>query len=98
MISKKDIKHIANLSRLDLNKKKVKFYQKKIKEILGYVDKIKKADTKDVSPFKSITAQKNVFKNDKPKKRDEQDYKKLVSAAPDSEDGFIKTKPIFKKD
>ncbi len=97
MISKKDIKHIANLSRLDLNNKKIKLYQKKIKEILDYVDKIKKADTKDISPFKSIAAQKNIFKNDKPKKRDKKDYKKLVSAAPDSEDNFIKTKPIFKE-
>ncbi len=98
MISKKDIKHIATLSRIDLNDKDIKVYQKKIKDVLDYVKKIKKADIDGVSSFKSVSNNENVFKSDKPKSINKQESQSLVNSAPDNEDGFIKTKPIFKKE
>ncbi len=96
MISKEKIKYIAKLSRIHLTKKDIKKYQNRIEEILGYIKKIKKADTKNSKPFKGVVDSFDLRK-DKAYKKEGALTKKLVDQAPEKKDNLIKTKPIFKK-
>ena len=91
MISKEEVKHIAELARLELTEKEIEKMQKYLTEILDYFKLLKKIPkSKTQSPTKT---QNPNFRIDEVKDSDLAD--KLISAAPDKKDGYIKVKSIL---
>lgn len=94
MISKEEVEHIAKLARLELTEKEVEKMQKDLTEILGYFDLLKKAP-------KPKSVEGNKMGNLSATRKDEIRFKdnglaeKLVAAAPDKKDGYIKVKAIL---
>ena len=60
-LSKQDIKHIANLARLELSEKELDKYGKQLSDVLGYIDQLQEVDTKGVEPTAQVTGLTNVF-------------------------------------
>ncbi|MGF7185555.1 aspartyl-tRNA(Asn)/glutamyl-tRNA(Gln) amidotransferase subunit C [Desulfitispora alkaliphila] len=91
-ISKKDVEHVAILSRLELTETELEKYTTQLNDILGYVQKLEELDTSNVEPTAHVLPLKNVLRDDVVK--DSLDQDEAFRNAPDSENGFFKVPKI----
>ena len=66
-ISQEEVRYIAHLARLELNKEEEERFTEQLKEILTYVDKLREVNTKNIPPTSHLFPLKNVFREDKQK-------------------------------
>jgi aspartyl/glutamyl-tRNA(Asn/Gln) amidotransferase C subunit len=94
VISKEEVEHIAKLARLELTGKEVEKMQKDLSAILDYFNLLKSASAPLRQGYDE-TRKANVFRTDEaiPQKREVAE--KLIAAAPDKKDDYIKVKAIF---
>lgn len=93
-IDKSTVKHVAHLSRLELDEKELETYSRQLASILSYIDKLNEIDTKDVTPTShAIAGLKNVFRKDvlKPSLETEE----VLKNAPAKEGAFFKVPQII---
>ncbi len=81
-IKKEDIKHIANLSMLNLSDEEIEKYTKDMEQIVGFANKVNEIDTSstEISAFSNDNV--NVFRKDEVRKS--LDRELLLSNAPSS--------------
>jgi len=90
-----DVNHIAKLARLGLTEKEKKKFEKDLRNILEFVEKLKEVDTKNTEPTAQITGRQNITRPDEVKKTEEQQRKQILKNAPETKDGYIKVKAVF---
>ena len=95
MLSKKEIKHIAKLARLDLTDKELKLYGGQLSDILGYIDMLKEVDTTGVEPTAQVTGLVNALREDEVSVWDEKETEDALKEAPEMEDGQVKVKRVL---
>lgn len=95
MITKKEVKKIAKLSRLKLKTKELEELTKDLYVILDYVNKLKELNVEDVPMFFHPLNLKNVMREDKAEKLNIEMVKKVFNLAPEKEKGFFKTRKIL---
>ncbi|OKY78599.1 MAG: Asp-tRNAAsn/Glu-tRNAGln amidotransferase C subunit, GatC [Candidatus Methanohalarchaeum thermophilum] len=88
-ITEEDVKHIANLAKIDLDEVEIKKFKKQFNDILDYFNKIDEAETEGVEPTYHGLNLKNVTREDEVK--DELSQKEALENANESEDGFFKS-------
>ena len=64
-ISRDDVLHLAQLSKLELADSEIDGLQTDISNILGYVEQLSKLDTTGVEPTYQVTGLGNVWRDDK---------------------------------
>jgi len=64
LISDKDVKYIANLSRIHLDKDEISPLTKSLEDILHYIEKLEKIDTTNIKPTSHVFPLENVFRKD----------------------------------
>lgn len=81
-IKKEDIKHIANLSMLNLSDEEIEKYTKDMEQIVGFANKVNEIDTSstEISAFSNDNV--NIFRKDEVRKS--LDRELLLSNAPSS--------------
>jgi len=94
-ISKEEVKHIAELARLELTEIEAEKFQGELSSILKYIDKLQKVDTKGVEPTFQTTNLVNIFRDDVVQKERVFSQKEVLSNAPRKQAGYIKVKPVF---
>jgi aspartyl/glutamyl-tRNA(Asn/Gln) amidotransferase C subunit len=95
MVNKKEINHIAELARIELDKKHEEKIQKDMDSILDYVEKLKEVDISDVDAITHSIVMKNVTREDQVILADP-DTKNLIKEGFVSENGnFVKVKSVF---
>lgn len=96
MISKQEVQHIAKLARLSMTEQEEERFSKELSSILDYVEKLKQADVSKVEAISHPFEIENIVRKDEPREEAEKaDSRKLVEAAPESKNGYIKVKSIF---
>jgi len=94
MISKEEVQHIAGLARLELSEKEIEKMQKDLSEILDYFNLLK-----NVPEIEKISGENRevstVARKDEVISQNSEVAEKLVAAAPDKKDGYIKVKTIL---
>ncbi len=95
MISKDDIKKLAELARIHLTASEEEKLEKDLSNILGYVEKLKEVDISNVPEMTHATEAKNVFRTDEFR---EQDNVLLTEQFPESERGYLKVKGVFNRE
>jgi|Deesub1362B_J571_1020462.scaffolds.fasta_scaffold08948_2 aspartyl-tRNA(Asn)/glutamyl-tRNA(Gln) amidotransferase subunit C len=95
MISREEVRHIANLARIKLTPKEERKFQKELASILDYVEKLKKLDVSKIEPTTHAVWVENVLRKDQSFPADPKVREKMVEMAPDQEQGWIKTKAIL---
>jgi aspartyl-tRNA(Asn)/glutamyl-tRNA(Gln) amidotransferase subunit C len=92
MISKEEVLKIASLSRLELSETEIAKMQKDLSSILDYFNLLKKAP----KPAKSekVIAE-NILRKDEPRQAGDSLAAKIIEAAPDTKDGYIKVKQVL---
>jgi aspartyl-tRNA(Asn)/glutamyl-tRNA(Gln) amidotransferase subunit C len=92
MISKEEVLHIAKLARLELADREVEKMQKDLSAILDYFDLLKKAP----KPAKSeVAGDLSATRKDEILLKNPSVAQKIIAAAPDKKDDYIKVKAIF---
>ncbi|MDL1968022.1 MAG: Asp-tRNA(Asn)/Glu-tRNA(Gln) amidotransferase subunit GatC [Deltaproteobacteria bacterium] len=92
-ITKKEVVHVANLARLDLDEESIGKFAGQIDNILEYVDMLNRIETKGVTPTSHAIFLTNAFREDKVKEH--LDRNKALANAPEKEDGnFVVPKII----
>jgi aspartyl/glutamyl-tRNA(Asn/Gln) amidotransferase C subunit len=93
MISKEEVGHIAKLARLELTEKETEKIQKDLSAILDYFNLLKKAPKPKESV--KIAGDLSATRKDEAKPRDAGLAEKLIAAAPNKKDDYIKVKAIL---
>lgn len=91
-ITKKDVEHVALLSRLDLTEEEKEAYTKQLNSIIDYMNKINELDTEGVEPTAHVLPIYNVMREDEV--GESLDREKVLKNAPEKEDGQFKVPRI----
>ncbi len=82
MISKEEIKHIADLSMLNLTEEEIEKYTANMQDIVGFANKINEIDTAGVTESAFALDTYNVFRKDEVRESFDRDM--LLKNAPSS--------------
>jgi aspartyl-tRNA(Asn)/glutamyl-tRNA(Gln) amidotransferase subunit C len=94
MLSKEEVKHIAKLARLGISPEEEERFAKDLSSILDYIEKLKEVDVSGAEPACYAVLVENAFRKDEIKSGTASE--KILSQAPETKDGFLKVKSIFK--
>lgn len=64
-ISSKEVEYVANLARLDVTEKEKEKFTAQLNDILLYIDKLNKLDTRGTEPMSHAIGVTNAFREDK---------------------------------
>ena len=95
MINKQEIIHIANLARIGMSQKELKKIQKNMSSILNYFNLIKKVNVSQVNPTSHSVLVENIMREDEKKERNIDFANKLVEAAPQRKERYVKVKSVL---
>lgn len=94
MISKEEIKKLAELSRMAISKEEVEKLKPNFEDILEYVGKIDEVSVSE-EDFKKIGVPHNVLREDKNPHKSGEYTRDLIDQTPDREGNRIKVKKIL---
>ncbi len=86
-ITKETVKYVAHLARIELKPKELEKLSQQLKDIIGFIDKLKKLDVKNINPTSHILPIHNVFRDDSLRKSLSSD--KALENAPDRKGSFF---------
>jgi aspartyl-tRNA(Asn)/glutamyl-tRNA(Gln) amidotransferase subunit C len=86
-IDKQTVKYVAHLARIELQEKELEKISGQLQDILGFIDKLKKIDIKDISPTSHILPINNVLREDVP--QESLSSQKALMNAPQKEGSFF---------
>jgi aspartyl-tRNA(Asn)/glutamyl-tRNA(Gln) amidotransferase subunit C len=87
MISEEQVRHVADLARLELSAEEVERIGGQLGAILESIEKIGELDLADVSPTANPLNLTNVFRPDEPRR--ELPIEEALANAPEAEDGLF---------
>ncbi len=94
-ISAEQVKHIAELARIELTDQEKEKFSKELSSILDYVGQLNEVDAKNIEAIKQITGLENVARNDEPRIRNQELRKKILKQAPDRKGDYFKVPKIL---
>ena len=97
MVSKDEVKHIAQLARLGISPEEEEKFSHDLSEILDYMKKLQKINLNDVTPTSHSLSSENVFREDEVKVTSPDVVNHLINLSPSQKGRYIKVKPIFKE-
>ena len=93
-LTKKDVKHVATLSNLDLTNSEIDKFLPQLSNIIKFIGELSKVDTKKVNPTTQVTGLTNVYReNDTPNEESLTQDEALSNT--DSYNGFFKVPAIL---
>ncbi len=94
MLSNEQIKHIANLARLELTTEEETKYGEQLSAVLDYVDKLTEVDTADVLITSQTGGLVNAWREDEVKPWNEDEVKNALSQG-ENIGGQVKVKRVL---
>ena len=91
-ISKEEIRHIANLSMLNLTEEEVEKYTQDMQDILNFAETINNANTEGTGETMGALEIYNVLRKDEV--RESMDRDLLLQNAPEQDVGMFKVPPV----
>jgi len=93
-ITKKEVKKVAHLARLELNQNEINNHAEQLEKILDYIRQLEKIDTDDVPCTTRAIEVVNVFRKDE-KKKSNCNNEELLELGPSREDKYFKVPKII---
>lgn len=94
-LTNEDIKHIANLARLEMNDQEIEKFAKQMSAILEHAKLLEEVDTSDVEPIAQITELEHITFPDQ-EKNCEHSEELLETSPSGTVNRMIKVKKVFK--
>ncbi|WP_294831541.1 Asp-tRNA(Asn)/Glu-tRNA(Gln) amidotransferase subunit GatC [uncultured Lactobacillus sp.] len=95
-ITEDTIKHVATLSRLEIDEKDIGKVTEQMSSIINMADQLSEVNTTGVKETVQVVDRDTVFREDKPEHW--QDRAELMKNVPEQANGFIKVPVIINKD
>ena len=95
-ITEETIKHVAGLSRLEIDEKEIGKVTEQMSSIINMADQLSEVDTDGVEETVQVVDRDTVFREDKPEHWETRE--ELMKNVPDQANGFIKVPVIINKD
>lgn len=92
-MEKKDVLHLAELSRIELSDEEIIKFQEDLSSILEYVDQIKEVG--DSAGREESGVVHNVFREDEKPHEGGESREEIIGSFPDKEEGYLKVKKIL---
>lgn len=86
-VSKEDVKHIANLSKLNLTDEELEKYTTQLSDIVNFANELSNIDVEGVKPTAHILDIKNVFRKDEVETS--YDREEILKNAPSKDAGCV---------
>ena len=96
-ISKKDIKHVAMLARLQLTEKEIKKFESQLSSVIDYVNELNEVDTDNIKPTAQTTGLVNVFRKDTVSELQRLSQKEATSGSSKISNGYFKVPGILEE-
>lgn len=96
-ISQAEVKHIADLARLQLSDEELAAAATDLSNILDHFSNIQAIDTEGVPTSDDVTGLANVMREDAATPEDLATHTELLEAAPEQQESHIKVKAVFKE-
>ena len=93
MISRKDVEHVARLSRLALGDAEIETMREQLAVILAHIDTLRALDTEQVEPTSHAVPMENVMREDEPRPSLPQEA--MLANAPDRSTDFFRVPRII---
>jgi len=90
-----DVRHVAELAKLQLTDEEVEQYAGQLSAILEYVESLKEVDTSGVQPTPYVLSLQNVMREDE--SADSLPNEKALANAPDDDEGFFRVRAFFEE-
>lgn len=94
-ITPEEIRHLARLSRLKVEEEDLESYAKDLDAIVGYVDKLRELDTKDVPEMEHVDDLTNAWREDVASGCDEEARKRMIGAFPRRSGDLLEVNAVF---
>lgn len=94
-LNQEQIKHIAQLARLDLKPAEAELYGGQLKDILAYVELLDELETAKEEPTAQITGLTNVWRTDEVRVWPADEAAAALSQAPDKDGKLIRVKRVL---
>ena len=88
-----EVKHIADLARLQLTDDEMARYAEQLSDILDYAARLQSIDTSGISPTERVSSAGNVLRKDE--SRPGLSQQELLDNAPETEKGQFRVPPIL---
>jgi len=95
MIDLEEVKHIAQLARIEFSEKELKDLQKDLSSILDYFHRLEEVNVDDVKLVSGLSKGGKIMREDNPSKNNSQMSEKLLELAPQMKSRFVKVKSVF---
>jgi len=95
MINIEEVKHIAQLARIEFSEKELKGLQKDLSSILDYFHKLEEVNLKDARLSNYSSQDRKTTRKDESSKNNSEMNEKLLKLAPQTKERFIKVKSVF---
>lgn len=92
-ISKEQVKHVANLARLEIDDKEADMFTTQLSSIIKYAEQLNELNTEDVKPTTHVLDLKNVLRKDEPSEWITKE--EALKNAPDTQDGLFRVPSIM---
>ncbi|WP_147803991.1 Asp-tRNA(Asn)/Glu-tRNA(Gln) amidotransferase subunit GatC [Alkalicoccus halolimnae] len=92
-ISKEQIRHVAELARLDLKEEEVSHFGGQLDEVIKSVQQLNELDTGNVEPTSHVLDVRNVLREDEAKPSLSRDD--ALKNAPDQQEGQVKVPSVL---
>jgi aspartyl-tRNA(Asn)/glutamyl-tRNA(Gln) amidotransferase subunit C len=93
VISRKDVEHVARLSRLALSDAEIEKMRVQLAAILAHIDTLRALDTEAVEPTSHAVPMENVMREDEPRPSLPQEA--MLANAPDRSTDFFRVPRII---
>ncbi len=99
MLTKKDVKKVAALARLELSKEEIDVLTPQLSDIIGFIDQLKEVDTINMEPTAQVTGLADVWRADEYENWDKAEAAAALEQAPAWLEGNqIKVKKVLEQD
>jgi aspartyl-tRNA(Asn)/glutamyl-tRNA(Gln) amidotransferase subunit C len=94
-LSNDQIKHIADLARLELSAEELEKYGSQLSAVLEYIEQLSEVNVEGVEPTAQVTGLANVLRDDKEMDWPENEIELALRDAPGREERLIKVKRVL---
>ncbi len=95
-LTKDNVVHIAKLARLELSEAEIITYTEQLSAVLGYIEVLESVNTDGIEETCQVTGLQDVVRDDEVVSCDDDTRKKLIEQFPESKEGLLKVKGVFK--
>ncbi len=95
MLSKEEVKHIAQLARIGLEDEEIEKFRTDLSAVLDSFVELQRADVSGVPAFELMPGMANALRDDTQKLPDSDERARIISLFPRKEGNALKVKAVF---